>query len=58
VGEERVSETRGRLDKARAAAAGINAGEIAKQAKTPAEIRDRIDKARLNAIRLALNPES
>ena len=36
------------------AAAAIDAGEIAKQAKTPAEIRLRIDGARLDAIRRAL----
>jgi tRNA nucleotidyltransferase (CCA-adding enzyme) len=58
VGEEGGEEICSRLEKARSAAAGINAGEIAKQAKTPAEIRPRIDKARLNAIRAALNPES
>ena len=45
---------RGRaLEKALAAARGQR-GEIAKEVKTPAEIRDRIDNARLAAIRRVL----
>jgi tRNA nucleotidyltransferase (CCA-adding enzyme) len=54
VGEETAAVARPRLEKALAAAASVNAGEIAKEAKTPAEIRDRIDNARLAAIRRAL----
>src|SRR6185503_13525706 len=46
VGEENAEQARARLEKARAAAASVNAGDIAKQAKTPAEIRGRIDQAR------------
>jgi tRNA nucleotidyltransferase (CCA-adding enzyme) len=58
VGEQHMDEASVRLQKALAAAAGINAGEIAKQARTPAEIRSRIDQARLNAIREALRSEA
>jgi len=54
VGEETAGVARPRLEKALAAAASVDAGEIAKQAKTPAEIHDRIDNARLAAIREAL----
>jgi tRNA nucleotidyltransferase (CCA-adding enzyme) len=54
VGEDTAAVVRPLLEKALRAAATVNAGEIAKQAKTPAEIRDRIDNARLNAVREAL----
>jgi tRNA nucleotidyltransferase (CCA-adding enzyme) len=54
VGEEAAGEARARLEQARTAAASVNAGEIAKQAKTPAEIRPLIDQARLQAIRDAI----
>jgi tRNA nucleotidyltransferase (CCA-adding enzyme) len=54
VGEEGAAQARERLEKARAAAAAVNAGEIAKQAKTPAEIRPLIDNARLAAIKGAI----
>jgi tRNA nucleotidyltransferase (CCA-adding enzyme) len=54
VGEETAASARARLEKARQAAAAVNAGEIARQATTPAEIRERIDEARLAAIREAL----
>jgi tRNA nucleotidyltransferase (CCA-adding enzyme) len=54
VGEDTETEARPRLEKALAAAAKIDAGAIAKQAKTPAEIRSRIDGARLDAIKKAI----
>ena len=54
MGEETAAVARPRLQRALAAAAAVKAGAIAKQAKTPAEIRDRIDRARLTAIREAL----
>jgi len=54
VDEPRADAVRARFDAAQRAAAAVNAGEIAKQAKTPAEIRPLIDGARLAAIRQAL----
>jgi hypothetical protein len=54
VGEEMAAQARARLERARAAAAAVNAGEVAKQAKTPAEIRPLIDQARLTAIKNAI----
>jgi tRNA nucleotidyltransferase (CCA-adding enzyme) len=54
VGEPHAAAVRARLEAAQRAAATVNAGEIARQAKTPAEIRPRIDGARLAAIRAAL----
>src|SRR5262249_9110872 len=54
VGEPDAAAVRTRLEAALRAAAAVNAGEIAKQAKTPAEIRARIDGARLAAIRRAI----
>jgi tRNA nucleotidyltransferase (CCA-adding enzyme) len=54
VGEEGADAVRGRLEAARRAAATVNAGEIAKGAKTPAEIRPLIDGARLTAIARAI----
>ena len=55
VGEPHAAAVRARLKAAQRAAATVNAGEIARQAKTPAEIRPRIDGARLAAIRAALD---
>ncbi len=43
-----------RLERARQAAASVDAGAIAKFAKSPAEIRGRVNAARLEAIRRAL----
>jgi tRNA nucleotidyltransferase (CCA-adding enzyme) len=54
VGEENADHVRARLQAALNAAAAVNAGEIARQAKTPAEIRANIDGARLAAIRNAI----
>src|SRR6185436_412090 len=54
AGEEGADAVRGRLEAARRAAATVNAGEIAKGAKTPAEIRPLIDGARLTAIARAI----
>lgn len=54
IGEETAAAARPRLQKALAAAHAVDAGAIAKQAKSPAEIRDRIDRARLAAIRDAI----
>jgi amidohydrolase len=54
VGEEHAAAVRARLEAALRAAAAVNAGEIARQATTPAEIRSRIDGARLTAIARAI----
>ena len=54
AGEAHAAESRRQLGTARRAAAAVDAGEIARLAKTPAEIRSRIDAARLAAIRSAL----
>jgi tRNA nucleotidyltransferase (CCA-adding enzyme) len=54
VGEPHAAAVRSHLEAAQRAAATVNAGEIARQVKTPAEIRPRIDGARLAAIRAAL----
>ena len=54
VDEPHAGVVRARLVAAQRAAAAVNAGEIARQAKTPAEIRSRIDEARLTAIRAAI----
>jgi tRNA nucleotidyltransferase (CCA-adding enzyme) len=55
VGEENAARARARLEKALAAANTVDAGALAKQAGSPAEIRPLIDNARLTAIRNALN---
>src|SRR5262245_15463508 len=54
VGEPQADAVRARLEIAQRAASAINAGAIAREAKTPAEIRSRIDDARLSAIRRAI----
>jgi tRNA nucleotidyltransferase (CCA-adding enzyme) len=54
AGEPGSAAVRKLLERARAAAAAVNAGEIAKASSTPAEIRDRVAQARLAAIRQAL----
>ena len=54
VDEPHAGAVRERLQAAQRAAAAVNAGELARQAKTPAEIRELIDGARLAAIRRAL----
>jgi tRNA nucleotidyltransferase (CCA-adding enzyme) len=54
VGEENADAVRARLQAALRAAGAVNAGELARQAKTPAEIRPLIDGARLAAIRGAI----
>ena len=57
VDEPNAESVRSRLEAAQRAAAGVNAGEIARQAKTPAEIRMRIDGARLAAIARAIGAD-
>lgn len=54
VDVENAPAARARLTRALNAAASVNGGEIAKQAKTPSEIRGRVDAARLAAIRQAI----
>ena len=54
VDEHDADAVRARLQAAQRAAAAVNAGEIARQAKTPAEIRPMIDGARLAAIARAI----
>jgi tRNA nucleotidyltransferase (CCA-adding enzyme) len=54
VAEENADAVRARLQAALRAAAAVNAGDLARQAKTPAEIRSLIDGARLAAIRQAI----
>ena len=54
TGEDGAAAARARLATAIKAAAAVNAGEIARQAKTPAEIRSGIDAARLAAIHEAI----
>ena len=54
IGEDHAAAARARLETALDAAAAVNAGEIAKQAKTPAEIRSGIEQARLAAIEAAI----
>jgi tRNA nucleotidyltransferase (CCA-adding enzyme) len=54
--EPGTDAVRERLDRARQAAAAVDAGAIARAAQTPGEIRSRIQAARLDAIRRALNP--
>jgi tRNA nucleotidyltransferase (CCA-adding enzyme) len=57
AGEPHAAEARTRLERALKAAAGVDAGAIAKAAKGTAEIRGGIEAARLDAIRKALqNP--
>jgi hypothetical protein len=57
AGEPGTEEARTRLERALKAAAGIDAGAIAKAAKGTTEIRGGIEAARLEAIRQALkNP--
>jgi tRNA nucleotidyltransferase (CCA-adding enzyme) len=54
VGEDSAPAARARLEAASNAAAAVDGGEIARQAKTPAEIRSRVDHARLAAIGAAI----
>jgi tRNA nucleotidyltransferase (CCA-adding enzyme) len=54
AGEPDAGPARSRLERARAAAAAVNAGEIAKASKNTAAIRGNVDAARLAAIRRAL----
>ena len=54
TGEPSADEARARLRAAQSAAVAVDSGEIARQAGTPAEIRARIDAARLAAIEKAL----
>ena len=53
AGEPDAAPASARLERARAAAAAVNAGEIAKAAKAATEIRGRVNAARLAAIRQA-----
>jgi tRNA nucleotidyltransferase (CCA-adding enzyme) len=57
AGEPGAAAAQARLERARAAAAAINAGEIAKGSKNTADIRGNIDAARLAAISRALRGE-
>ncbi|OGA22250.1 MAG: multifunctional CCA tRNA nucleotidyl transferase/2'3'-cyclic phosphodiesterase/2'nucleotidase/phosphatase [Betaproteobacteria bacterium RIFCSPLOWO2_02_FULL_67_26] len=54
AGEPDAGPARAHLERALRAAAGVDAGEIAKAAKDPAAIRGGVDAARLDAIRKAL----
>jgi tRNA nucleotidyltransferase (CCA-adding enzyme) len=54
AGEPNAAPAGARLERARAAAATVNAGEIAKAAKSAIEIRGGVNAARLAAIRRAL----
>ena len=54
AGEPGAAAAQARLTRARAAAASINAGEIARASKNTADIRGNLDTARLEAIRRAL----
>jgi tRNA nucleotidyltransferase (CCA-adding enzyme) len=54
AGAPNAAPARARLERARAAAAAVNAGEIAKAAKAATEIRGDVNAARLEAIRHAL----
>jgi tRNA nucleotidyltransferase (CCA-adding enzyme) len=54
AGEPGAGAAQARLERARAAAAAVNAGEIAKASKDTTAIRDNVDAARLEAIRRAL----
>jgi len=54
AGEPDAGAAQARLERARAAAAAVNAGEIAKASKNTTAIRDNVDAARLEAIRRAL----
>ena len=57
AGEPESEAVRTRLEHARAAAAAVDAGAIAKSVNTPAEIRNNVNQARLAAIRRALRGE-
>jgi tRNA nucleotidyltransferase (CCA-adding enzyme) len=54
AGEPGAEPERARLERARAVAAAVNAGEIAKASNGAADIRGRVDAARLAAVRRAL----
>ena len=54
AGEHGSTAVRTRLERARTAAAAVDAGAIAKASSTPAEIRRNVSRARLEAIRQAL----
>jgi tRNA nucleotidyltransferase (CCA-adding enzyme) len=54
AGEPDAGPGQARLERARAAAAAVNAGEIAKASKNTTAIRGNVDAARLEAIRRAL----
>ncbi len=54
AGEPGAVPAQARLERVRAAAAAVNAGEIARSSKGPSDIRDNVDAARLEAIRNAL----
>jgi len=53
AGEPDAGPAQAWLERARAAAAAVNAGEIAKASQTPTAIRGNVDAARLEAIRKA-----
>jgi tRNA nucleotidyltransferase (CCA-adding enzyme) len=55
--EPEAEPARSRLDRALRAAQAVNAGDIARAAGNPAEIRRRIDAARLEAVRRALEKQ-
>jgi tRNA nucleotidyltransferase (CCA-adding enzyme) len=57
AGEADAAAAQRRLERARAAAAAVNAGDIAKSSKAVSDIRGNIDAARLEAIRRALSGE-
>jgi tRNA nucleotidyltransferase (CCA-adding enzyme) len=57
AGEPDAAAAQARLERARVAAAAINAGDIAKSSKAVSDIRGNIDAARLDAIRRALHGE-
>ena len=54
AGEPGAGAAQTRLERARAAAAAVNAGEIAKASRGASDIRGNVDAARLDAIRKAL----
>ena len=56
AGEPDAAPAQARLERARAAAAAVNAGEIARASKNTTAIRGNVDAARLEAIRQALAP--
>ncbi|MGH8661858.1 MAG: hypothetical protein ACREUB_08840, partial [Burkholderiales bacterium] len=57
AGEPDAGPAQARLERARTAAAAVNAGEIAKSSKNTMAIRGDVDAARLEAIRHALKSD-